>query len=92
MLENVIETINRLVKWNGHLYNWYDIRTLEPLRPRYISSVDSGNFVGYLFVVKEFLIERNFKKELIEKLNNIINNTNFTTLYNPKNKFIFYRI
>ena len=52
MLENVIETINRLVKWNGHLYNWYDIRTLEPLRPRYISSVDSGNFVGYLFVVK----------------------------------------
>ena len=84
MLENIIATINRLVKWNGHLYNWYDIRTLEPLRPRYISSVDSGNFVGYLFVVKEFLIEKNLNLELVENIDNIINNTNFIPLYNPK--------
>lgn len=50
----MIDTIYNLQKWNGHLYNWYNIETLEPLRPRYISSVDSGNFVGYLYVVKQF--------------------------------------
>ena len=84
LLENVINSICRLVKWDGHLYNWYDIRTLEPLKPRYVSSVDSGNFVGYLFVVRTFLIEKSQNKELIDKVNNIINNTNFLSLYNPK--------
>lgn len=44
-LKNVVNTIKLLPKWNGHLYNWYKIDTLEPLRPRYISTVDSGNFV-----------------------------------------------
>ena len=28
-----------------------------PLLPRYISTVDSGNFIGYLYVLKSFLIE-----------------------------------
>ena len=60
LLEEMILTIESLPKWNGHLYNWYQIKTKEPLIPRYISTVDSGNFVGYLFVVKSFL------KEMIE--------------------------
>lgn len=44
----MLNTISSLPKWNGHLYNWYDLNTLEPLTPRYVSSVDSGNLVGYL--------------------------------------------
>ena len=44
-LENVMDTIVKLDKWNGHLYNWYDTKTLKPLIPRYVSTVDSGNFV-----------------------------------------------
>ena len=51
-IRKVIETVDRLPKWNGHLYNWYDIKTLIPLNPRFVSTVDSGNFVGYLYVVK----------------------------------------
>ena len=54
-LKNSIGTIEKLEKWNGHLYNWYDITTLAPLEPKFISTVDSGNFVGYLYVVKEVL-------------------------------------
>ena len=50
-------TIDKLEKWNGHLYNWYNIRNLSVLRPRYISSVDSGNFIGYLIVLKQSLNE-----------------------------------
>jgi len=55
LLEKIIKTVESLEKWNGHLYNWYNIKTKAPLTPRYISTVDSGNFVGYLYVVKAFL-------------------------------------
>lgn len=58
LLYKMLETISGLTKWNGHLYNWYNIETLEPLIPKYVSSVDSGNFVGYLYVLKQFLIEK----------------------------------
>lgn len=55
LIEKIINTIESLVKWNGHLYNWYNIKTKEPLNPRYVSTVDSGNLVGYLYVTKAFL-------------------------------------
>ena len=42
----------------GHLYNWYDTRTLEVLQPRYISTVDSGNFFGSLIALKNGLLEQ----------------------------------
>ena len=54
LLNKMINTIDSLPKWHGHLYNWYNIKTLEPLIPRYISTVDSGNFVGYIYIVKAF--------------------------------------
>ncbi len=56
LLNNIIKTVEDLQKWNGHLYNWYNIKTKEPLIPRYISTVDSGNFIGYLYVIKQFLL------------------------------------
>ncbi|ATW26012.1 GH36-type glycosyl hydrolase domain-containing protein [Candidatus Formimonas warabiya] len=52
-----LDTVERMKKWKGHLYNWYDTRTLEILRPAYISSVDSGNFVGFLITLKQGLAE-----------------------------------
>lgn len=54
-MEKTIRTIEKMDKWKGHLYNWYDTRTLEVLRPYYVSTVDSGNFVSYLITVKEGL-------------------------------------
>ena len=35
--------------FEGHLLNWYDLNTLEPLRPRYVSTVDSGNLLASLW-------------------------------------------
>lgn len=86
MLEKIIETINNLIKWNGHLYNWYNIRTLKPLKPEYISTVDSGNFVGYLYVLRNFLICKNANKEMIENVNQLIKNTDFSYLYSEKQR------
>ncbi len=56
LLSKMLESIQKLPKWNGHLYNWYDIKSLEPLVPKYVSTVDSGNFIGYLYTLKQFLI------------------------------------
>jgi cyclic beta-1,2-glucan synthetase len=50
-IELTLNTLDRLEHYRGHLYNWYDTRTLEPLNPRYISSVDSGNLAGHLLTL-----------------------------------------
>ncbi|MGZ3769298.1 MAG: GH36-type glycosyl hydrolase domain-containing protein [Bdellovibrio sp.] len=46
-------TIKKMEHFEGHLYNWYDTKTLEPLYPRYISLVDSGNYAAYLLAIKQ---------------------------------------
>ena len=83
LLKNIIYTVESLAKWNGHLYNWYNIKTKEPLNPRYVSTVDSGNFVGYLYVVKTFLEEKN-EEEVALIVKQMIENTDFSTLYNKE--------
>ena len=40
-----------LERHRGHFYNWYDTRTLKPLLPLYVSSVDSGNLAGHLLTL-----------------------------------------
>ena len=87
-IRKIISTIKVLPKWNGHLYNWYNTKTLEPLTQRFISTVDSGNFVGYLYVLKQFLIENNIKEFLLQDIENLIKNTDFSVLYNEKIKLL----
>ncbi len=43
-LERLTDTLERLEKWHGHLYNWYRIADGKILSPKYVSTVDSGNF------------------------------------------------
>ena len=50
-LEATLATIDRLEHCEGHLLNWYDTRTLEPLVPKYVSTVDSGNLAGALLAL-----------------------------------------
>lgn len=47
-----LDTMDKMEHYRGHLYNWYDTRTLAPLSPRYISSVDSGNMAGHLLTLR----------------------------------------
>ena len=51
-LEETLRTMNRLERFRGHFFNWYDTRDLHPLEPKYISSVDSGNLAGHLIVLR----------------------------------------
>ena len=46
-------SIDKLEKYRGHLFNWYNTQTLEPLDAApFVSSVDSGNFVASLYTLR----------------------------------------
>ena len=57
-LEKTIDALEQMEKHWGHFYNWYETRTLRPLPPAYISTVDSGNLLGCLLALKQGLIEK----------------------------------
>ncbi len=77
-LTKSLETLNQLERFNGHFFNWYDLKTLIPLEPRYISTVDSGNLVGNLIVLKSACNEL-YQQPIVSvvrlsKLKQLINN------------------
>ena len=97
-IEHIVDTVCQLEKWNGHLYNWYDISTLKALPNFFISTCDSGNFVACLYVVKGFLLgvqgsEKGVQGSagtmvevdgVLEKVERLIEQTDFRKLYNPE--------
>jgi hypothetical protein len=46
----------QLERYRGHFLNWYDTLSLQPLPPRYVSAVDSGNLAGHLLVLRAGLL------------------------------------
>jgi cyclic beta-1,2-glucan synthetase len=57
-VEKTLDTLEGLERFHGHFANWYDTRSLQPLQPVYISTVDSGNLLGFLITLKEGLREK----------------------------------
>ena len=49
--EATLDTLDMLPRHRGHFLNWYDTRTLEVLKPAYVSTVDSGNLCGHLLAL-----------------------------------------
>ena len=54
---NTLDSLDRLERYRGHVLNWFDTRTLLPLEPRYVSTVDSGNLAVSLVTLREGCIE-----------------------------------
>jgi cyclic beta-1,2-glucan synthetase len=52
-----LDTMDSLPRFRGHFFNWYDTTTLEPLKPMYVSTVDSGNLSGHLLTLASGLDE-----------------------------------
>ncbi len=52
-LHSSLDSIGRLVHYQGHLLNWYETKNLQPLLPQYVSTVDSGNFAGCLIALAQ---------------------------------------
>jgi cellobiose phosphorylase len=55
--ERTVGTMEGMERHRGHFLNWYDSSTGKALRPRYVSTVDSGNLVGHLRVLRSGLLE-----------------------------------
>ena len=52
-VRNTLDGMDKLEKQRGHFLNWYDTRTLAPLPPRYISTVDNGNLAACLVTLRQ---------------------------------------
>ncbi|MDY0003453.1 MAG: glucoamylase family protein, partial [Polyangia bacterium] len=54
---HTIESMEQLERYRGHFLNWYDTVTRKALRPQYVSTVDSGNLVAHVRVLRSGLLE-----------------------------------
>jgi len=57
-LQRTFDTLDQLERFHGHFHNWYDTRTLAVLPAPYVSTVDSGNLLASLLVLRQGLLEK----------------------------------
>ena len=53
---NTFNSLQKMERYRGHFYNWYDTITLNALPPRYVSTVDSGNLAGQLLTLRQGIL------------------------------------
>ncbi len=52
-LERAFRSMERMARYRGHFFNWYDLAELRVMEPAYISTVDSGNLAGHLIAIRQ---------------------------------------
>jgi cyclic beta-1,2-glucan synthetase len=62
-----IDTLTKLERCEGHLLNWYNTQTLQPLHPRYVSTVDSGNLIASLWLLEQACEELELEPQLDDR-------------------------
>ncbi|MBU6141522.1 hypothetical protein KGO95_00195 [Patescibacteria group bacterium] len=50
-IERAFTSLEKLELYRGHFFNWYELKELTPLAPKYVSSVDSANLALSLLSV-----------------------------------------
>ena len=66
-VEKVFRSLERMRRFHGHFFNWYDLNELRVLEPGYVSTVDSGNFAGHLIALKQACYEMMKDKSCTEQ-------------------------
>lgn len=91
-IDATLTTVEQLERFEGHLFNWYDTRTLAPLLPAYVSTVDSGNLAGALLTLSVGL--RECAPTLAARADRLFGAMNFRFLFDPKRQLfsIGYRL
>jgi len=99
--KQTLDRVRALPKHRGHLLNWYDITSLEPIEPHFVSSVDSGNLAAALWTLKQAALalatepraKHGLTSEMAAELNEIaavsdtlVREMDFRFLYNPRRK------
>ena len=78
---DTLDTVEKLEKHGGILYNWYNIASLHPMNPRYLSSVDMGNFLACLICVKNACRQADMDKSISERIEDLIDRADLSLLY-----------
>lgn len=82
-MSDTVQTLQKMEKWKGQLYNWYDILTLQPLHPRYVSSVDSGNLAAALMMCASAV---DAFPDLAAQMRALAENMDLAALYDPERR------
>ena len=79
-VERTLDTLEKLPRCLGHFYNWYDTRSLQPLHPPFVSTVDSGNLYAALLTVRAAAAEAG-AQALVRRLDALMAPMDFAPLY-----------
>ena len=82
--EKMIMQAEKCEKWHGNLYNWYDCKTRRVLPRRFVSTVDSGNFVASLALFSTYATGG-----LYDRTRALIDNTDLGKLYDAKRGLLY---
>lgn len=98
-----LDRVAQMPKHGGHLYNWHDAATLQPLEPLFVSTVDSGNLAAALWTLKQAALaladeppaKRGLTSEMAAELEEIaalsdrlVREMDFRFLYHPRKKVL----
>ncbi len=89
-----LDTIDRLEKHNGHIFNWYDSRSLAILEPAFVSTVDSGNLAACLWIVRQAALgfasdhagAANDLTSIADRCRTLVRDMDFQFLFHPRRK------
>lgn len=86
LLNRMLDSVERLETWQGHLLNWYSTVTLKPLYPRYVSTVDNGNYLCFLYALRNGLKEFADPEAVAigKRIEKILTETDLSLLYHKK--------
>ena len=87
-ISSMLPSLESMAKYHGHFYNWYDTRTLRPLKPEHISTVDSGNLCAGLITTAQAL-EGWGRYELAGRIRRLAGDMDFSLLFDPVRE-LFY--
>ena len=92
-LSRAFDSIEQLPTYHGNLLNWYDTRTLQPLEPQYVSTVDCGNFLCCLKTlqqgIREYCPQEPALRDIDARIQRMLDGADLSVLYNPRRK-LFY--
>ena len=88
LLAHLADTLERMPRFRGHFYNWYDTRSLSPLLPAFVSTVDSGNLCAALITAEQALSGW-AEPDLARRLRRLWEGMDFSFLYDP-GRGLFY--
>lgn len=88
-LDRSLTSVERLETYHGNLYNWYATRDLSVL-DRFVSTVDSGNFLCALTALKEglreYLGEYPPLQDLITRIERLLDAADLRVLYRDRRR------